>query len=85
MEFHILLQNLQQPSIKSGSELFQCTLRADLEGCRKCLISGTNPNYEESYRNYWTPLFIAIRNNFHDGIKLLLDHGADINHINKHG
>jgi len=49
---------------------------------KRLLLRGANPN--EKDQDGATPLLVAVYHQFHAGIKLLLDFGADVNH-SRHG
>lgn len=54
---------------------------ADYEFSKLLLEKGANPNIEND--DGWTPLFRAVNSNKLDVVKLLLEHGANINRIDK--
>jgi len=61
----------------SGESILSITL--DLNIVKLLLISGANPNLENNY-DYSTPLIEAVRESNFNKIKLMVEHGAEIDH-----
>ena len=59
-------------------ELFMCARRGDLEGCRRLLQQGVNPN-QFFTMDVMSPLEIAMENRRYDCMECLLEYGADPN------
>jgi ankyrin repeat protein len=60
-------------------DLFLFVSHGDLDGCKQCLDAGANPNFQVTNHDNWTPLHMAIFNDYYDFAELLLIHGADPN------
>jgi hypothetical protein len=58
-------------------DLFNAVFNGDTENVQRLLDKGSNINYRNRYG--YTPIILAARSGLVDIVKLLIDHGADIN------
>lgn len=58
-------------------ELFKACKQNDYKMAKVCLENGENPNC--NFYTHYTPLHYAVENNNLELVKLLVEHGADIN------
>jgi ankyrin repeat protein len=67
-------------------ELYLCARNCDLQGCRRCLQMGMDPNFQNvNNAHLKTSLEVAIFRFHYDCVELLLNYGADINRISDQG
>ena len=69
--------DLSQTDLTGYGPVLASLPRKDASLLRRLLIRGANPN--EKHRGSETPLLVATHHQFHAGIQLLLDFGADMN------
>lgn len=60
-------------------DLYYCARDGDVQGCRRYLEAGADPNFQNVECKNLTPLYIATYNGHHDCMELLLNHRFQTN------
>lgn len=60
--------------------LFKAVIDGNLEGLTTLLEQGQSPN-QPLYPGGWSALMVAAQLNCNDAVKLLLDHGSEVNYV----
>lgn len=77
-------ENVNTAFVRANTILYQAAYYKRVELMRYCIFLGANIDYAvNEYK--WTPLHIAARRGVYEGVKLLLDYGANVNALTLHG
>jgi ankyrin repeat protein len=75
--YRILLKDAEQ--VELDWALLAAALKMDLPWMRELVERGASPNAPDAYRfDGWTPFLRAVKQDFLDGVELLLSKGADL-------